>query len=133
MAANDSDAESTVLYLAAVLMAFFGLFFLLVPDAMFDLTQDPGVPTNPGWVRWAGGLLLGMALAAWLAANNPEGQRPLVVGLATAFTLITLSLLYGWLAGDYHGVLWVSLMQILGNGSLAGAMWWLATRTTSAQ
>jgi hypothetical protein len=119
MAANDSDAESTVLYLAAVLMAFFGLFFLLVPDAMFDLTQDPGVPTNP--------------VAAWLAANNPEGQRPLVVGLATAFTLITLSLLYGWLAGDYHGVLWVSLMQILGNGSLAGAMWWLATRTTSAQ
>jgi hypothetical protein len=50
----------------------------------FTLSDDPGVPANPGWVRWAGRLLLGMAVAKWLAANNPESQRPLAVGFGQA-------------------------------------------------
>jgi hypothetical protein len=107
-------------------MAIFGAGLLLFPQVMFTLSEDPGVPANSGWVRWAGGLLLGTAVAAWLAANNPESQRPLVVGLATAFTLIALALLYGNLVGDYRGVQWLSWLQILGSAALAAAMWWLS-------
>jgi cytochrome bd-type quinol oxidase subunit 2 len=84
------DAARTIFYIAAISMAIFGAGLLLFPQVMFTLSDDPGVPANPGWVRWAGG----MAVAAWLAANNPESQRPLAVGLATAFTLIALALLY---------------------------------------
>src|SRR5688572_10664163 len=101
---SESDAARIIFYVAAVLMAIYGLGLLLFPQAMFTLSEDPGVPANPGWVRWAGGLLLGTAIAAWLAASHPESQRPLVVGLATAFTLITLALLYSTLVGDYRGV-----------------------------
>ena len=111
---SDSDAARTIFYVVAVLMAIYGLALLLFPQAMFTLSEDPGVPANPGWVRWAGGLLLGTAIAAWLAASNPESQRPLVVGLATAFTLITLALLYSTLVGDYRGVRLLSWLQILG-------------------
>jgi hypothetical protein len=96
---------------------------------MFTLSEDPGVPANPGWVRWAGGLLLGTAIAAWLAASHPESQRPLVVGLATAFTLITLALLYSTLVGDYRGVQLLSWLQIAGNAALAAAMWWLTSKS----
>jgi hypothetical protein len=110
------------------LMAIYGLGLLLFPQVMFNLTQDPGVPANPGWVRWGGGLLLGTAVAAWLAANNPESQRPLVVGLGTAFTLIALALLYSSLVGDYRGVQWLSWLQILGVGVLAAAMWCLSAK-----
>ena len=124
---SDSDTAQTIFYVAAVLMAIYGLALLLFPQAMFALSEDPGVPANPGWVRWAGGLLLGTAIAAWLAASNPEGQRPLVMGLATAFTLITLALLYSTLVGDYRGVRLLSWLQILGNAALA-AMWWLSSR-----
>ena len=125
---SDSDTARTIFYVAAVLMAIYGLALLLFPQAMFALSEDPGVPANHGWVRWAGGLLLGTAIAAWLAASNPEGQRPLVMGLATAFTLIALALLYSTLVGDYRGVRLLSWLQILGNAVLAAAIWWLSSR-----
>jgi len=127
---SDSDTARIIFYVVAIVMAIFGLGLLLVPQVMFDLSQDPGVPANPGWVRWAGGLLLGTAVAAGLAAGNPESQRALVVGLATAFTLIALALLYSTLAGDYRGVQWLSWLEILGSGAFAAAMWWLSAKST---
>ncbi|MGH6866042.1 MAG: hypothetical protein ACREDO_07740 [Methyloceanibacter sp.] len=125
---SDSHTAGTIFYVVAVLMAIFGLTLLLFPQGMFTLSDDPGVPVNPGWVRWAGGFVLGTAVAAWLAASNPESQRPLMVGLATAFTLVTLALLYSNLTGDYHGSQLWSWLQILGNGALAAAMWWLSSK-----
>jgi hypothetical protein len=71
---------------------------------------------------------LGTAVAAWLAGSKPESQRPLMMGLATAFTLVTLALLYGNLAGDYRGVQLLSWLQILANGVLAAVMWWLTSK-----
>ena len=122
-------AARTILYIVAILMAIYGLLFFLFPQVMLSISDDPGVPTNPGWVRWAGGLLLGTAIAAWLAASNPESQRPLVVGLATAFTLIALAMLYSTLVGDYRGEPWLAWLQISGNGAFAVAMWWLSAET----
>ena len=125
---SDADTARTIFYVVAVLMAIFGVVLLVFPQAMFTLSDDPGVPANPGGVRWAGGLLLGTAVAPWLATGNPTSQRPLMVGLATAFTLIALALLYSNLAGDYRGSQWLSWLQILGNGALAAAMWWLSSK-----
>jgi hypothetical protein len=125
---SDVDTARNIFFVVAVLMAIFGLGLLLFPQAMFTLSDDPGVPANPGWVRWAGGFLLGTAVAAWLAASNPESQRPLMVGLAIGFTLVTLALLYSNLAGDYRGAQLLSWLQILGNAVLAAAMWWLSSK-----
>lgn len=123
---GDTDIARTVFYVVAVLMAIYGIGLLLFPQVMFDISDDFGVPSNPGWVRWAGGLLLGTATAAWLAASHPESQRPLVVGLAVAFTLIALALLYGTLGGNYRGEPWLGWLQIIGGAVLAAALWWLA-------
>ena len=130
MATTQSDVGTArnIFFVVAVLMAIFGLGLLLLPQAMFTLSDDPGVPANPGWVRWAGGFVLGTAVAAWLAASNPESQRPLMVGLAIGFTLVTLALLYGNLAGDYRGSQLLSWLQILGNAVIAAAMWWLLSK-----
>jgi hypothetical protein len=125
---SDADTARTIFYVVAVLMAIYGIALLLLPQAIFALSNDPGVPANPGWVRWAGGFVLGTAVAAWFAASNPESQRPLMMGLATAFTLVTLALLYSNLAGDYRGSQLLSWLQILGNGALAAAMWWLSSK-----
>jgi hypothetical protein len=127
-----ADAARTIFYIAAISMAIFGVGLLLFPQVMFTLSDDPGVPANPGWVRWAGGLLLGMAVATWLAANNPESQRPLAVGLATAFTLIALALLYSNLVGDYRGAI-VELAADRGQRSLAAAMWWLSSKSIAKE
>ena len=125
---SDVGTARTIFYVVAVLMAIYGLGLLLFPQAIFTLSNDPGVPANPGWVRWAGGFVLGTAVAAWLAASNPDSQRPLMMGLATAFTLVTLALLYSNLAGDYRGAQLLSWLQILGNAVLAAAMWWLSSK-----
>ena len=128
---SDLDTARTIFYGVAVLMAIYGLGLLVFPQALFTLSDDPGVPANPGWVRWAGGFVLGTAVAAWLAASTPESQRPLMVGLATGFTLVTLALLYSNLAGDYRGAQLLSWLQILGNAVLAAAMWWLSSKLTA--
>jgi hypothetical protein len=125
---SDADTARTILYVVAILMAIYGLALLVFPQALFTLSDDPGVPANPGWVRWAGGFVLGTAVAAWLAASTPENQRPLMMGLAIAFTLVALALLYSNLAGDYRGSQVLSWLQILGNAALAAAMWWLSSR-----
>src|ERR1043166_7688518 len=93
-APSDLGTTRTIFYAVAVLMAIFELGLLLFPHAIFTLSDDPGAPANPGWVRWAGGFVLGTAVAAWFAASNPESQHPLMMGLATAFTLVPLPLLY---------------------------------------
>jgi hypothetical protein len=125
---SDAETARIIFYVVAALMAIYGLGLLLFPHAIFTLSDDPGVPANPGWVRWGGGFVLGTAVAAWLATNKPESQRPLMMGLATAFTLVTLALLYSNLAGDYRGMQLLSWLQILGNGVLAAVMWWLTSK-----
>src|SRR4030095_12863472 len=100
---SELGTTRTIFYVLAILMAIYGIALLLFPQAIFALSNDPGAPANPGWVRWAGGFVLGTAVAAWFAASNPENQHPLMMGLATAFTLVTLALLYSNLAGDYRG------------------------------
>jgi hypothetical protein len=65
-----------------------------------------------------------------MACRQQFGEpRPLVVGLATAFTLIALALLYSTLIGDYRGAPLWSWLLILGNAALAAAMWWLSTKS----
>ena len=123
-----AETARTIFYVIAILMAIYGLGLLLFPQVIFTLSHGPGVPANPGWVRWAGGFVLGTAVAASLAADNPDSQRPLMMGLATAFTLVTLALLYSNLAGDYRGMQLMSWLQILGNGVLATSMWWLTSK-----
>ena len=125
---SDPGTTRTIFYGVAILMAIYGLALLLFPQAIFALSNDPGVPANPGWVRWAGGFVLGTAVAAWLAASNPDSQRPLMMGLATGFSLVALALLYSNLAGDYRGEQLLSWLQIVGNGVLAAVMWWLTSK-----
>jgi hypothetical protein len=99
-----------------------------MPERALELSHDPGVPPNPGWVRWSGGVLIGIALTAWLAAQQPDKQRPLVVGLALAYLLVALSLLYSTISGEYRGAQWFIWLPILINVGLFAAMVWLLIR-----
>jgi hypothetical protein len=118
----------TIFYVAVIVNAAYGLLLLAMPEVLFDLSRDPGAPQNAGWVRWSGGLLVGMAFAALLATANPDKQRSLVLGLAASYLLMSLSLLYSLIAGEYQGLYWVVSMQIGVNAALALAMFWLLTK-----
>jgi hypothetical protein len=66
---SDLGTTRTIFYVLAILMAIYGIALLLFPQAIFALSNDPGAPANPGWVRWAGGFVLGTAVAAWFGGS----------------------------------------------------------------
>ena len=98
-----TDAANLALRAAAIVGVLYGIGFLLMPDSMFQLSGDPGVPTNQGWVRWAGGFVLGTAIGPWLASEGLMKEQPFIAGLAAAFTLSGLALLYSAVSGEYAG------------------------------
>jgi Domain of unknown function (DUF4345) len=130
MALTKSEAKTSrlIFYAAAIVAVLYGLLFLSMPERVFQLSHDPGVPTDAGWLRWTGAFLIGIALAAWLAATQPDRQRALVVGLALSYLLVALSLLYSTIAGEYQGAQWFIWVPILINLGLTVAMIWLITK-----
>lgn len=128
MTPSDVKSSSVVLTIEAIVALVYGALFLFVPQWMFALSQDPGVPASVGWVRWSGGLLIGVGVAAFLASAKVETQRPLVVGLLVATALIALSLLYSLFIGGYAGVAWFLWVPIVINACLAVAFAWVASK-----
>jgi hypothetical protein len=96
--------------------------------ALDRLAGDPGVPANPGWVRWAGGFVLGIALGPWLASEGWVKEQPFIAGLAAGYTLSCLALLYSVVSGEYGGAAWFIWMPIVILGMLAPIMWRLAIK-----
>jgi hypothetical protein len=104
-----TDTATLALRAAAILGVLYGTGFFLMPSSMLQLSGDPGVPTNSGWVRWAGGFVLGIAIGPWLASEGWVKEQPFIAGLAAAFTLSGLALLYSVVTGEYAGAAWVHL------------------------
>ena len=117
-----------IFVIGAIILLIYGVVFLLVPGLQFDISQDPGVPKNPGWVRWSGGLLIGLAVTNWLVSSNPQGQGAYVTGIAIAATLAALAILYSTLSGEYQGVAWVAWTPIAINAVLAALYWWMRVK-----
>jgi Domain of unknown function (DUF4345) len=130
MTKADVKSSQTILIAEAVLAFVYGAMFLLVPHWLFAISQDPGVPDSAGWVRWSGGLLIGVGVAAWLATNKVQTQKPLVVGLIVATALVALSLLYSLFVGGFAGAPWFLWVPIVLNAALAVAFAWAASKMT---
>ena len=122
------DAPTLALRAAAIVGVMYGFGFFLMPQALFQLSGDPGAPANPGWVRWAGGFVLGIAIGPWLASEGWLKQQPFIASLAIAYTLSGLALLYSVFSGEYAGAAWFIWMPIVILAVLAPAMFWLATK-----
>jgi hypothetical protein len=124
-----SDPANVALRAAAIVGVVYGIGFLLMPQAMVQLSGDPGAPTNPGWLRWAGGFVLGIPIGPWLASEGSTMEQAFKLGLAIAYSLAGLALVYSALSGEYVGAQWFIWMPIVILAALASAMWWLATKS----
>jgi hypothetical protein len=122
------DAANLALRVAAIVGVIYGIGFLLMPYSVLQLSGDPGVPANSGWVRWAGGFVLGIAIGPWLASEGWVREQPFIAGLAVAYTLSGFALLYSIVSGEYAGAAWFIWLPIVILAVLAPTMWWLATK-----
>jgi hypothetical protein len=126
-----AGAFTNIFRITAIFDGIYGLAFFLAPTILFSMSQDPGFPTHPGWVRWAGGTLIGLAVGIWIASNDPVKQRPFVIALAIGHGLAALSHLYSILSGEYQGVGWFILTPAVLAAGIALAMLWLLNKYRS--
>src|SRR5262249_25771160 len=121
-----TDPATLALRAAAIVGVLYGIGFLLMPSSILQLSEDPGAPTNPGWVRWAGGFVLGIAIGAWLAS---EGWGKVAAAFTlSGLTLSGLALLYSFVSGEYSGAAWFIWMPIVILVVLAPTLWCLAIK-----
>lgn len=128
LAPSDAGDFRIIFVIGAIITLIYGLVFLLIPDWYLGMSQDPGVPQNPGWIRWSGGVLIGLAVANWLVSGSPEKQGPYVTGIAVAVTLEALALLYSALSGEYQGVAWVIWLPLVITAVFAALYWWMRVK-----
>jgi hypothetical protein len=83
------------LILTVIVNLFYGIAFFVAPGAMSEMAG--GTPVEHGWLRWSGGVLIGLAVGGLQAYRNPANQKSLVTlsiwaslmsGLAFAYTLL---------------------------------------------
>ncbi len=100
--------------------AIFGVLLLIVPAFTVEtLAGSEGF--EYAWLRPFGGVLLGLAWAAWQTIQTAAAQRTFLTLFWLASLLAGVGLLVGWIAGEYAGATWflvVSLVATFGVAAL---------------
>ena len=103
----------------------FGVFILFAPGFLVE-TLAGDAAFGYWWVRWAGGILLGLAAGTWMVIRNPKGNSVFVLASGLAAFLAGVGLVWGYLADEYGGAawfLWLTFVSSLGVGALLLYAW----------
>ncbi len=92
------------LILAIIIQGIYGLLLFIIPLQFAAWGQ--GNPVDAGWLRWPGGVLIGLAVGAILTLRSPAKQGIYVLSLTIAVFLAGLALLFSWITGEYSGQTW---------------------------
>lgn len=92
------------LILAIIIQGIYGLLLFIIPLQFAALAQGNAV--GAGWLRWPGGVLIGLAVGAILTLRSPAKQGTYVLTLTIAVFLAGLALLFSWITGEYTGKTW---------------------------
>jgi len=103
-------------------LAFGAVIFFAPAFTVETLGDAPGF--DYWWVRWAGGLLLALALGAALMIRKPRGQGTMVIVFATALFLVGVGLFWSWLAGQYDGAAWFLALTLVATFPVSALLWY---------
>lgn len=115
-----SDLIRMALWIWLVDAGIYGLLLLLFPGFLVEgFAGDEAF--NYYWIRWSGGILLGLAAGAWLALRSVGHERPYVIACGIGALLAGVGLVWGAAAGEYDGrtwFLWLTFLSSLPVGAL---------------
>jgi len=96
------DKNPVILKVALIIFAIvtivYGIALVFFTEGFIEMSGTD--PFEPNWIRWPGGVLLGLGIAAIMAFPNPAKQDIFIIaiGLGTLFTGLTLlyELIFEW-------------------------------------
>ncbi len=111
------------LILFAIVTIVYGIGLVFFPVDLIEMSGTD--PFEPNWLRWAGGTLIGLGIAAILAFRNPAKQDIYIIaiGLGTLFTGLTLlyEMIFAWQPG--YSVSFTAVPCIV-NLIMSALLWW---------
>lgn len=119
---NNIGTLKAALVIFAVVSIIYGLGFLLIPGSVLALSG--GDPIDFGWLRWSGGILVGLGIGASMVFRRPEKQGIFISMSALGMLFGGLGLLYSWIAKEYTSyTLFIALPAVL-LLVISGLLWW---------
>jgi len=123
MAQNDDvKVLKVTLIIGAVLAFVYGFGFLFVPGILVKLSG--GNPVDFGWLRWSGGVMIGLGIGCLMVSSKPEKQGIFVTSMALVALLAGLGDLYSWIMQEYSGATWFTALPTCFLLVLFGLLWW---------
>ena len=111
-----------VLIVFAVVSFVYGVGLLFVPGVLVDLSG--GDLVDYGWLRWPGGVLIGLGIGAVMVARKLENQGVFVIAIALAILLGGLGMLYSLIMNEYTGTTMFIMVPTAIQLVTSGFMWW---------
>ena len=122
MAQNNLQMLKILLVIFAVVALVYGFCYVFIPVTMVELSKGP--PVNPGWLRWAGAVLISLGVGALMAFRKPKNQGIFVTTICLGTTFTGLALLYSWLSKEYGGATWFVAAPCVGILVISALLWW---------
>lgn len=121
-AQNNTKMLKVALLILGVVQLAYGIPFLLTPGLL--VTISGGAPVDYGWLRWSGGVIVGLAYGTLKVSRNPAKQDVYVTTMALTCLLTAVGHLIAMIAGDYTGATWFIVLPMVLTFALAVFIWW---------
>jgi len=112
----------TALVIYVVVVMVYGVLYYLVPDYLVKLSG--GASVFPGWLRWSGGVLIGLGVGAILVISKPKNQGIFVTTIALGCLLVGLAMVYTWINLEEGSNLWFTAMPAVLTLLMSALLWW---------
>ncbi len=123
MAQNDDVKVLKIALIILAVSAFvYGLGFLFVPGILVKLSG--GNPVEFSWLRWSGGVIIGLGIGALMVSSKPEKQGIFVTTMALATLFGGLGNLYALIMQEYSGATWFMALPTCLLLVLSCLLWW---------
>ena len=119
---DDVKVLKFTLIIFAIISFVYGFGLLFVPGILTSLSG--GSPVEFSWLRWSGGILIGLGIGALMVSSKLEKQGIFVTSLALSTLFAGLGMLYAWIMQEYSGATWFIALPTCLLLVLSALFWW---------